>query len=53
MKQAQDILKNLITTLNESVDMIEELDGFEQKPDILEAIDSAYNDISYQLHQLS
>jgi len=54
MKQVQDLVKGLLLTLTDITNDIEEVPDPDGKfHDLLIAIDSAYNEISYALSDLS
>jgi hypothetical protein len=53
MKEAVDLLIDLKRTLDEAAQLLEDMPEFDTKPVIMADIDSAYNDISYRLSELS
>ena len=53
MKEVQDLIKGLLLTLNDITTDIEDADTFNGKADLLIAVDTAYNEISYALSQVS
>lgn len=53
MKEAQDLLRELLSTLSEVADLVEDMTDFEHKSDVIATIDSCWNEISYQLSELS
>jgi hypothetical protein len=53
MKEVQDLLKSLMVALDEAATEIEQMPDFDSKHSTLVAVDSAYNDISAALHDLS
>ena len=53
MKEVQDLLKSLLVTLDEAATEIEDMPDFDNKESVLVSVDSAYNDISAALHDLS
>jgi hypothetical protein len=53
MKEVKDLLKDLLNTLDEAVNLVEDMEDFDQKSEILITIDSAFNDVSYRLSELS
>ena len=53
MKEAKDLLQDLKNALDEAASLVEDIDNFEGKQDVLVAIDTAYNEISAALHDLS
>lgn len=52
MKEVQDLVKDLLASLTEATDLIDDSDSFDGRQDLLVAVDSAYNEISYALSQL-
>jgi hypothetical protein len=52
MKQVQDLLRGLLTSLDEASTEIEDGVNFDLKHNVLTAVDSAYNEISYMLSEL-
>lgn len=53
MKEIQDLIRGLLLTLTDITTNIEDADSFEGKSDLLVAVDTAYNEISYALSSLS
>jgi len=53
MKEAKDLLTDLKATLDEAAQLMEDITDFEGKQEALIAVDSAYNEISAALHELS
>lgn len=53
MKEVQDLLKGLLSALDEASVSIEEAPDFNRKHEILVTIDSAWNEISFELSNLS
>lgn len=53
MKEVTDLLKDLKRSLDEAAQFVENMESFPDKSLVLESIDSAYNEISYTLGNLS
>lgn len=53
MKEAQDLLTALRSTIDETTNDMEALDKFTGKEEMLVLLDTIYNDVSYALGTLS